>query len=131
MTLVEKQYEFVEMFNSLPSWTDKFQYLIDLGSEMPSLPDNMRTPGALIPWCTSRTFFHATAHNNVVSIQGWSNAAIPSGLIALIRAVFDGCNLDDLQTETINFHIKTDLINNLTEQRKAGLLEMINHLKRL
>ncbi|MDU1892841.1 MAG: SufE family protein [Dysgonomonas sp.] len=128
MTLREKQSEFIELFNALGSWQERFQYLIDLGAELPELPEHQQCPSTQIMSCTSRTFFLATITFGKINIQGCSNASIPSGLIAIIREIFHGCKVEDLRQTAVDFHIKTDLINNLTEQRKAGLLEMINRI---
>lgn len=131
MTLQEKQTEFIELFNSLESWTDRFQFLIDIAPDLPELPEHKRNSSTQVTSCNSRTYFLATIAFGKVSIQGWSNAVIPAGLIALINYLFDGFPVEELRSSKINFHLKTDLINNLTEQRKSGFLEMINRVIRL
>lgn len=131
MTLGEKQSELIELFNSLEAWPDRFQFLIDTGTGLPELPVHLRGPATQIMSCSSRTFFLATESTGIITIQGWSNASIPSGLIAIVRNIFDGGQLSELRSMEIDFHLKTDLINNLTEQRKAGLQEMINRVIRL
>lgn len=130
MTLREKQNEFVELFNSLVSWQEKFQYLIEIGEELPDMPEHLRSQANRIA-CASRIFFYPSAPAGMISIQGWSNAAIPSGLIAFIRQICEGSTVDELRDTEIDFHIRTDLINNMTEQRKEALLEMICRLRRV
>lgn len=125
------QSEFIELFDSLGSWPERFQYLIDLGCELPEMPEHLRVRETQILSCTSRTYFLAAAPDGIVSIQGWSNATIPSGLIGVIKELFDGSRIDELKHTAIDFHIRTGLIHNLTEQRKAGLLEIIDRLNRL
>jgi cysteine desulfuration protein SufE len=131
MTLQERQDEFIELFGSLGTWQERFQYLIELGAELPEMPEHLRMPATQIMSCASRTFFLPSVAEGNIFIQGWSNASIPSGLIAVMRELFEGCPVGDLQKTEIDFHLKTDLINNLTEQRKAGLLEMIDRVVRL
>lgn len=131
MTLEERQMEYVEMFNSLDNWKEKFQYLIDSGEMLPDLPEHLRIETNRIRGCVSRTFFLATAPAGEILIQGWSNTATPSGLIAIIKDIFDGYSPEELRRTPVDFHIRTGLIDNLTEQRKAGLLEMISKLQRL
>lgn len=132
MTLNEKQAEFIEMFNSLGSWQERFQYLIDLGEQLPAMPEHERTPACRIHSCISQTFFRASVVDGIILIEGWSNAAIPSGLIAIFREIFDGCNINELQQlkieNGINFYTETKLLDNLTAQRKSSLQEMIGRL---
>lgn len=131
MTGKQKQTEAIELFNSLASWTERFQYLIDLGMQLPEMPQHLRVRDTQILSCTSRTYFLPTVQQGLIRIQGWSNAAIPAGIIAFIGELFDGSSIDQLRATDIDFHIRTNLIDNLTQQRRDGLLEMIERLKRI
>jgi len=128
MKLSEVQSEFIEIFNSMETWQEKFQFIVDMGGNLPGYPEHLKNPDTKIMSCNSQTYFFAKELTGLVCINGWSNASIPSGLIAVLREIFDGCRIEELKETKIDFHIKTDLINNLTEQRKAGLLEMINKI---
>lgn len=130
MTLRERQNQFINLFNSIDTWSDKFQYLIDLGEELPIMPENFRTSSNRIA-CASRIFFYPTVCEDKISIYGWSNAAIPSGLIEAMRNIFEGSAVNELRDTEIDFHIRTDLINNMTEQRKEALFEMILRIRML
>ena len=129
MTLTEKQMQFVELFLSMESWNERFQYLIDAGSVLPDMPGHLKCEATRIQSCTSRTYFRAFWSGGVIRIEGWSNASIPAGLIAVIKDIFDGCTAGELMGTDINFHTETGLLQNLTEQRKAGLLEMTTRLR--
>ncbi|QIK56073.1 SufE family protein [Dysgonomonas sp. HDW5B] len=131
MTLQDKQNEFIDMFNSLGSWQERFQYLIDSGSELPEMPEHIKVPATRITSCSSKTFFYPSFHEGVLDIQGWSNSAIPSGLIAIIKEIFAGSTQQELLTIEINFHTETKLLENLTGLRAAGLLEMIERFSRV
>ena len=129
MTLREKQDEFIELFDSLGSWQERFQYLIDLGSQLPDMPEHLKCEATRIQSCTSRTYFRSFWSAGKINIIGWSNASISSGLIAVIKDIFDGCSPEELMATDINFHTETGLFQNLTEQRKAGLLDMVTRLR--
>lgn len=135
MTLLQKQSEFVGLFNSLGSWQERFQYLVELGNELPAFPEHLRCPATQIMTCTSQTFFYPFLFEGTVHIQGWSNSAIISGFIAMFQMIFNGCQVDELWEakilKSINFHTQTGLVNNLTAQRKVGLLEMLYRTLRL
>lgn len=131
MTLQDKQNGFIDMFNSLGSWQERFQYLIDSGCELPEMPEHIKVPATRITSCSSKTFFYPSFHEGVLNIQGWSNSAIPSGLIAIIKEIFAGSTKQELLTIEINFHTETKLLENLTGLRAAGLLEMIERFSRV
>ena len=59
MTLTEKQMQFVELFLSMESWNERFQYLIDAGSVLPDMPGHLKCEATRIQSCTSRTYFRA------------------------------------------------------------------------
>lgn len=130
MNLIERQTEFTELFLSMSTWQERFQYLVDLGNELPVMPEHLRTSSTQIE-CTSRTFFQAIQSNGFIRIQGWSNAAIHSGLIAMLRQIFDGLSIQDLDPIGISFLQDTGLLDNLTEQRKQALMEMIHRILQL
>lgn len=130
MILKQRQYEFVELFNSLGSWQERFQYLIEIGYELPEMPEHLKTPSMLIKSCLSSTFFHVSAPGGKIHIEGWSNAAIPSGLIMMLKNIFEGSTLEEIKETDISFLMQTNLRDNLTGQRKAALDEMINRILR-
>lgn len=131
MTLQERQSEFINMFGLLGSWQEKFQYLIEIGTELPEMPEQLKTRKNLISPCASRTFFHVSAPEGKIHIEGWSNASIPSGIIMMLKNIFEGCTPEDIRETEINFHIKTDLKYNLTVQRRTALDEMIDRILRI
>lgn len=133
MTLKEKQDELVELFEAMGDWETCFQYLYDLSQRAESFlyPKNFMTSEYQIAGCQSRTYLYLQVENDTVHIKGWSNAAIPGGLVAILEDLFEGCSLQDLRGTEIDFHQRTGLIDQLTLQRKEVLLNMIDRLKQL
>ena len=127
-SLEQKQCEFVSIFNDLDEWADKFNYLIALGDELPPMPGHLRTPQNQITGCQSRTYFSATYTNDVLHIYGCSNAAIPAGLITVMRELFQGSTKLEIQQSVIDFHTRTGLIAKLSHTRADALLQMIARL---
>lgn len=130
--LIDKQKECIELFAQLGNWQNRFQYMIELGEALPEMPEHLRTSDTRTQGCISRTYFYASAPDGIVRIQGWSNAVIPSGLIALLREVFDGCSVLDLRSlPAITFHTDSGLMEHLTGSRTIALEEMVERLRRL
>ncbi len=133
MTLQEKQSEFVELFDSLGDWTDKFEYLCELSQRPASFlyPEQLKTPEYKVSGCQSRTYLHLNMEHGILRVQGWSNAAIPGGLVAVLEDIFDECSLQDLKQTTIDFHLRTGLLKQLSAQRQASLLEMVGRIEKM
>ncbi|MDR1883745.1 MAG: SufE family protein [Prevotella sp.] len=130
---MDRQIQFIKMFNAMDSWHERFQYLIDLESliEFPALPERLRLPATRIASCTSRTYFYPFIFQKKVRIYGWSSASIPSGLIGVLFILFDALDMEEFRQQDIIFHTATGLIDNLTDLRRAALEEMIDRLKKI
>jgi cysteine desulfuration protein SufE len=129
MSFAEKQNEIIETVNSLPDWHSRYNYLIEIGQELPPMPEHLKIRANRISSCTSRTYFYPEKRESGVIIHGWSNSVIPAGFIALFKQLCDGLRIDEIRSGTIDFHIKTGLINSLSMNRKTGFLEMLSKLK--
>lgn len=130
-TLAERQKEFVEFFNEMDSWQDRFNYLIEIGEHLSPMIETHKKADTLISICASRTYFLATENTGRITIEGYSNSAIVSGLIAMLNVIFGEYQVEELQDLTIDFHYTTGLMDNMTEQRKATLEVMIERIKQL
>ena len=128
MTLEEKQQEFVDMFNDLGEWHDKFDYLILLSDEQQPMPAHMVIPENKIQGCVSQTYFCCTYLNDVAHIYGQSNACIPSGLIAVVKELFQGYTRQEIHDTVIKFHTDTELLQHLSPARSGALLQILSRI---
>jgi cysteine desulfuration protein SufE len=128
MTFSEKQNEITEILNSMSDWHARYNHIIEIGQQLPPMPEHLKIQANRITSCTSRTYFYPEKHESAITIHGWSNSAIPAGLIALFKQLCDGIKITEIRSSTIDFHIKTGLINNLSLNRKTGFLEMLSKL---
>jgi cysteine desulfuration protein SufE len=119
------QQQIIDTLNSLPDWQARFNHIIELGQTLPQMPEHLMTPENRIGACTSRTFFKCLIDNNKITVHGWSNAAIPAGLIAILKTVCDQMTVHEMRSYTIDFHHKTELFDNLSLTRRAALSEML------
>jgi cysteine desulfuration protein SufE len=116
--------QITEELNTVPDWHDRYNHIIELGITLPPMPEHLKRQANRILSCTSRTYFYIE-NPQKITIHGWSNSVIPAGLIALIKQLCDGFSLSEIRSNTIDFHIKTGLIDNLSPIRKAGFLEIL------
>ena len=129
LTIQEKQDEIVSEFEVFDDWMEKYEYLIDLGKDLPLIQEELKTDERLIEGCQSRVWLNATFTNGKMQISADSEAIITKGIIGLLIRV-----LNDEKPETV---IKTDLKfisdiglqEHLSPTRANGLNGMIKKMK--
>ena len=126
--------ELLEEFEHLPDWEDRCDFLIDLGFELPGLPDNDKTEQNIVHGCQSRvwlvTSIDESATTPVVTINADSEAMIVKGLIAVLLAIYSGKTPDDiLATDVQSVFAKLGLTTHLSSTRRNGLFGMVNRIR--
>jgi cysteine desulfuration protein SufE len=129
MTINELQNEVIEEFSDFDDWMDKYQLLIDLGSEQQALPEEYKTDQNLIDGCQSRVWLQADLVDGKVVFQAESDALIVKGLVALLVKVLSGHTPDEILDADLYFIEKIGLKEHLSPTRSNGLLAMLKQMK--
>jgi len=123
------QDEIIDSFRLFPEWLDRYQYLIDLGRKLPPLADQEKRDDKLLAGCQSQVWLYLEGDANCVTIRANSDAAIVSGLIALLTQVYSGCSARQI-VETEPYFIRDiGLADHLSPTRANGLHAMLNAIK--
>lgn len=123
------QDEIVEDFSFFPEWLDRYQYLIDLGRKLEPLDEGEKRDDKLLAGCQSKVWLYLEGDADDVTIRANSDAAIVSGLIALLIKVYSGCSAREI-LETEPFFIeKIGLSEHLSPTRANGLHAMLGAIK--
>lgn len=126
---VAVQNEIVDDFGLFPEWLDRYQYLIDLGRKLPPLPKEDKRDDKLLDGCQSKVWLYQEGDADRIEIRANSDAAIVSGLIALLIKVYSGCSARQI-VETKPFFIeKIGLSEHLSPTRANGLHAMLAAIK--
>ena len=126
---VAVQDDIIDSFRLFPEWLDRYQYLIDLGKKLPPLAEEEKTDDKLLAGCQSRVWLYLEDDASRVVIRANSDAAIVSGLIALLTQVYSGCSAKQI-VETEPFFIREiGLSDHLSPTRANGLHAMLNAIK--
>ena len=129
MQLRERQQEIIDEFQFFDSWMDKYQYLIDLGRELPPLDPEDMVDRNLVRGCQSQVWMLTEGSADAIKIRAHSDAAIVSGLIALVIRLYSGASAHEiLQTEP-EFVDALGLSQHLSPTRANGLASMLTRLK--
>ena len=133
MTINERQDEIIEEFNDLDDWMDKYQLLIDLGSEQDALDDRYKTEQNLIDGCQSRVWIQCdaqtVAEEKILHFQADSDALIVKGIIALLIRVINDQPAKEILDADLYFMEAIGLKEHLSPTRSNGLLAMVKRIK--
>ena len=123
------QDQIIDEFNFFQDWSEKYQYLIDLGKNLPEFNDSNRIDSNRIKGCQSKVWLNSSFDNNLVVFEADSDAIISKGIISLLIRVFSGHTPEEIISANIDFIDKIGLNNHLSQTRANGLLSMIKQIK--
>ena len=123
------QKEIIDEFEMFDTWMDKYEYLIELGKDLPLIKDEYKKEENLIKGCQSRVWLHAEFSNNKVSYFADSDAIITKGIIALLIRVLNNQTAENIYNTKLEFINAIGLTNHLSPTRANGLLEMVKQMK--
>ncbi len=125
------QLELIEDFEMFEDWMDRYQYLIDLGRRLPEFPDSLRTEDNRIRGCQAQVWFVAQQVDGRLIFRAISDAAIVSGLIALLLRLYSGRQPQDILDSEPDFVAALQLESHLSPTRSNGLFAMLKAIRSL
>jgi len=124
------QQELIDDFELFEDWMDRYQYLIDMGRRLPEFPDEYRNDDNRIRGCQAQVWFVAREDDGRLYFQAISDAAIVSGLIALLLRLYSGRKPQDILDTPPDFVVALDLESHLSPTRSTGLSSMLTAIRR-
>ena len=122
--------ELVEDFSFFESWEDKYQYLIDLGRNVPQMDNKLKIEENKLRGCQSVVYFSNTFNDDgTITFIANSDAAIVQGLIALMLKVFSEKKPQEILDTDITFLKEIGLDEHLSPTRKNGLSSLVTSIK--
>lgn len=131
MTLKEVKEEVIETFSMFDDWLDKYEYIIDLGNELDSYPEELKTDDRLIKGCQSRVWLDYGIEDGRIFFRADSDAIITKGIISLLIRVYSGRSAAEIAADDFGFIENIGLKENLSPTRAGGLASMISTIKRI
>lgn len=123
------QREVIEEFSYFDDWLDRYQYLIDLGRKLPPLPAEELVDENLLDGCQSRVWLLIDGDEQRLNIRANSDAAIVSGLIALLIRVYSGASARQILDSEPEFVAAIGLSDHLSPTRANGLHAMLQAIR--
>jgi cysteine desulfuration protein SufE len=110
-------------------WTERYQYLIDLGRKLPPFPDALKTDAYKVTGCQSQVWLVPSGDASRLEFRAISDSAIVSGLIALLLRVYSGRSSAEILATEPKFIEAIGLAKHLSPTRSNGLAAMLAAIK--
>ncbi|MEZ5070306.1 MAG: SufE family protein [Bacteroidales bacterium] len=128
-TLQEVQQEIVDEFSVFDDWLDRYNYLIELGNDLPAIDPQYKTGEYLINGCQSKVWLHADLVDGKLQFRADSDAIIVKGIVALLVKVLNNRTPDEILEKELFFIDQIGLRQNLSPTRSNGLLAMVKKMR--
>jgi len=125
----DAQQSIADEFSFFSDWTERYQYLIDLGRKLPPFPDALKTEANKVQGCQSQVWLVAEGDRDRLEFRAISDSAIVSGLIALLLRVYSGRAAREIIDTEPRFIEAIGLAKHLSPTRSNGLAAMLKTIQ--
>lgn len=129
MTIQEVEQEIIEEFDLFEDWMDKYNYIIELGKELPLIDEKYKTQQYLISGCQSQVWLHGEYENGIITFKADSDAIITKGIVNLLIRVLSGRTPQEVIDAPLAYLDNIGIKNHLSPTRSNGLNSMIKQMK--
>ena len=112
-------------------WMERYQFIMELGRKLPPFPDEWANDAHRVPGCQSRVWMEGTLRDGRLFLAGTSDAAIVSGLIALLLRVYSGRSPAEIVATDPVFLKDLGLLEALSTNRGNGIAAMARKIREL
>jgi cysteine desulfuration protein SufE len=120
--------EDLELFDD---WMDRYQFIIEMGRKLPPFPEEWANDSHRVPGCQSRVWMEAVFRDGSLFFAGASDAAIVSGLIALLLRVYSGRSPEEIIDTDPVFLKDLGLLEALSTNRGNGIAAMARKVREI
>ena len=101
--ILEIENELTEEFDLFDEWSEKYQYIIELGQKLKPLDDKYKVEENKIKGCQSSVWLHAFEKEGKIFFEADSDSTFVKGEIAVLIRVLSGQNAEEIVTAELNF----------------------------
>ncbi len=129
MTIAETEAEIISEFSLFEDWMDKYNFIIELGKNLPLIEEQYKTEQYIISGCQSKVWLHAALSDGKIILTADSDAIITKGIVNLLIRVMSGHTPDEILDAKLDFIDQVGLKEHLSPTRSNGLTSMIKQIK--
>ncbi len=127
--ILAAQREMTEAFELFDDWTDRYQYIIDLGRQAEPFPDELKVEENRLHGCQSQVWMVTERRGDRLHYAATSDSSIVAGLIAILLAVYSDRRPADILATPPDFIADLKLAEHLSPTRSNGLHAMIQRIR--
>jgi cysteine desulfuration protein SufE len=127
--ILQAQQEMVETFQFFDDWTDRYQYIIDLGRQAEAFPEAWKIEQNRLHGCQSQVWIVTERRGDRLHYAATSDSTIVAGLIAILLAVYSDRRPADILGTPPEFIKDLQLAEHLSPTRSNGLHAMIQRVR--
>jgi cysteine desulfuration protein SufE len=128
-TIQEKQQALIQEFEFFDEWMDKYNYIIEMGKSLPTLPEDKKNDDLLVPGCQSKVWLHVEKRDNKIVLSADADAIIAKGIVAMLIEVFSDQPAKEVAGAQMKFIEDIGLKDHLSPTRANGLISMVKQIK--
>jgi cysteine desulfuration protein SufE len=110
-------------------WMDRYQFIIELGRQLPAFPPGWMDAAHRVPGCQSQVWMQGAVRDGVTWLAGASDAAIVAGLVALLLRVYSGRQAAEILQTDPAWLKELGLMGALSTNRGNGLAAMVQRIR--
>lgn len=129
--ILDAQNEIIETFSLIDDWTDRYQYIIDLGRSLSEFPAECKTEVYRLKGCQSQVWIVTEFRDGRLHIRATSDSSIVAGLIALLLKVYSDRKPADIIATPPDFIRQIQLEEHLSPTRSNGLHAMVQQIRQM
>jgi cysteine desulfuration protein SufE len=128
MTIRQEEKSIIDEFSMFTDWMDKYEYIIELGKNLPIIEAKEKVDSNLIKGCQSRVWLQCNYSDRKLFFKADSDAIITKGIISLLIRVYSGHTPQEILDSDVSFIDEIGLKENLSPTRANGLVSMIKQI---
>ncbi len=122
--------DIVDTLGFFDSWEDRYRYIIDLGRELPPLPESLHTEDRLVRGCQSQVWMDVTERDGRLQLAVDSDAFIVKGLLGVVLAAYNNRTPAEILAFDIDGYFEElELLRHLSPTRGNGLRAMVARIR--
>lgn len=129
MNIKEIQDEIVDEFSMFDDWMQRYEYIIELGKNLPLIQEEFKTEDNIIKGCQSKVWLKGEENKDKIVFTADSDAILTKGIIAILIRVFSNQKASDILNADMDFIDEIGLKEHLSPTRANGLVSMIKNIK--
>ena len=129
MSIKEIQEEIIDEFSMFEDWMQRYEYIIDLGKNLPLIQEEFKTDDNIIKGCQSKVWLKGEQKDDKIVFTADSDAILTKGIIAILIRVFSNQKASDILNADMDFIDDIGLKEHLSPTRANGLVSMIKNIK--